>query len=496
MNRKEFLSRVSTGLASFRIDDVSVIFPDHTAQGAGTLELSDDRFGLKLRLAQGVPVPDFRGGLLTRKDFGSAHGVIEHDLKSEVKNLPPYQQHSISNGASTLHYLVDAIELSPSGSDIQTYDQIREMLRRLESAEPQETASAAAEKKEEASDATFSGLLRGFNLIARNGGTTIEERNDFLGKTKSSTSDTQYGDLSDKWEYGLIERGEHLEFHLRLKDGCESPNAEADLIVLHAFLEAIAFIHGQHAWPFTLEFRRDGRLITDRVRPPKIPKKSLHKPFNERIWFNSRVGNIQWDFSANLQMAYNFFYRNDEPAAEVKKLLFLCREAAGEGIHSTISNIALCSLLDSAVNLVFEQKIEKQLTDRLEAFNFARSKLLHVIAEQLATAAHAAKEAWSRFQTIVCNSDFYAAREKFHAVGEYLGLRWEGDWEDIFRFWSRWRPKLVHRGSADDTGEEAVAAHFNVSSRVTGAIHMLVLKLMGYEGVMVSSTFEDQVRRI
>ncbi len=87
-------------------------------------------------------MPEWRGGILTRKDFGSGQGVIEHDLPFKVRNLPPYQQHSINNGASTLSYIVDSIELSPTGSDTQTDDQIREMLQRLESAEPREAAPA------------------------------------------------------------------------------------------------------------------------------------------------------------------------------------------------------------------------------------------------------------------------------------------------------------------------------------------------------------------
>jgi hypothetical protein len=424
MNRQEFIRDVRAGADNFRVDQVGITFPDHAVRGSGTLKLSPEGFSLELRLADGVSVPSWRGGVLTRKDFGSAEGFIEHDLRFEIKNMPPYRRHLQSNGASTLTYHVDAVELAPSGSDTQTYDEIREILRRLESPEEGEAAQMrASSDADEASCVTFSGLLRGFKLIARNGGTTIEERNDFLGTTTTSLSDTQHGDLSDEWEYGLIERGEDVEFHLRLKEASKSRSSEADLAVLRAFLEAVAFIHGQHAWPFTLEFRRDGRLITDRVRQPKIPKRSPHQPFNERIWFNSRVGNIRWNFGTTLQKAYAFFRREDELSAEVKKLLFLCREAAAGDTHRTISNIALCSLLDSAVNLVFEQKVEKQLTERLEAFNFARSKLLHVIAEHIATAAHAAKEAWSRFESIVRNSDFYAAREKFRAVGEHLGLR-------------------------------------------------------------------------
>jgi hypothetical protein len=236
-------------------------------------------------------------------------------------------------------------------------------------------------------------------------------------------------------------------------------------------------------------------MITDRVRPPKVANCSPHQPFNERIWFNAVVGNLQWDFGMALQKAYAFF-REENLTAEVSKLLFLCREAAGGDAHTTISNIALCSLLDSAVNLLFEERIERRRTEAIAEFNDARSKLLGFIAEKIATVGRAGKEAWKRFHAIVTNSEFYTARERFRAVGEYLGLRWEGDWQEIYRFWARWRPRVVHRGTAGNEKEEGIAAEFNVGSRVIGAIHMLVLKLMDYEEIMVSSTFEDQVRKI
>jgi hypothetical protein len=302
--------------------------------------------------------------------------------------------------------------------------------------------------------------------------------------------------LSGDWEYGMIERGEDVEFHLQLKSGRKSADASQDLAVLDAFLKVIAFIHGQHAWPFTLQFRRDHKLITDQVRPPKVAKRSPHQPFNERIWFNAVVGNLQWDFGLALQKAYAFFRQDNQLTVEVSELLFLCREAAGGDAHMTISNIALCSLLDSAVNLVFEEKIEREQTEGVSAFNDARSKLLAFIAENSAKTGRVSEAAWRRFQAIVTNSEFYAAREKFRSVGEHLGFKWEGDWQEVFKFWAKWRSRLIHRGSSRDDDEESVATNFNIGSRVIGAIDMLVLKLMGYEGAMVSSTFEDAIRKI
>jgi hypothetical protein len=498
MDRKKFIEQVRNGAATFRVDDVRVLFPGSELSGSGQIDLSADGFGLDLRLPEGAEAPRMRGGVLTKKDFGTLEGVIDHDLRFEVKNLPRFHEYSSHNGRLTLRYDLDSIELSPTGSDIQTYDQIRRRLELLESVEalpdngPHEIASS---KGKEASNVTFSGLLLGFKLIARNAATHFEERNDFLGTRTSTQSDTQCGRLSDDWDYGLIQRGEHVEFHLCLRDGRKSTDADQDLVTLDAFLKAIAFIHGQHAWPFTLEFRRDHRLHTDRVRPPRIAKRSPHQPFNERIWFNSVVGNLKWDFGTALQKAYAFFRKKNAVSDEVSNLLFLCREAAGRDANMTITNIALCSFLDSALNLVLKEHVEIGGAERAAKFNDARSALLDFVSLKI-TPTTSEDDPWMRFGSIISNSEFAAAREKFRAVGECLGLQWDGGWGEIYKFWAKWRPRIVHRGTVGSDSEEEIAAEFNIGSRVVGAIHMLVLKLMRYEGIMVSSTFEDQFRRI
>lgn len=498
MDRKQFIELVRSGSASFRVDGVTISFPDTEISGDGTLDLTDRGFELHLRLPSNANPPKYKGGVLTRADSGLMRGVIDHDLAFEVKNVFPSFHYSTHNGRTTMRYRIDAIELAAVDLDTQTYDQIQRRLAQLESAETEfdSDESIFAERGFNASKVTFSGLLLGFELIARNAGTETKKKNPFFGESTSITSDTQYGALSSEWEYGLIKRGEDVEFDLRLNEGAKSVDPNNDLKALKAFMESIAFIHGQHAWPFTLEFRRDHKLITDRVRPPKVALRSVHQPFNERIWFNSVVGNVQWDFNTALSKVFTFLGAQNELTAEVTQLLFLIREAAGRGTHTTITNIAMCSLLDSAVNLVFEEKIQRRQTEALNTFSQARSELLAFIKNQSKGANSPKNQTWDRFEAIIKNAEFYAAREKFRLVGEYLELKWEDDWQEIFRFWSKWRPKLVHRGSGGDDSADSVAEQFNIGSRVVGAIHMLILKLMGYEGLMVNSTFEDKVRII
>jgi hypothetical protein len=144
MDRKEFIEHVRRGSGKFRVDEIKISFPNVEVRGSGVLEVLEHRFRLHVRLPNGAIPPEMPRGVVSQKEFGALQGIIEHDLSFEAKNVPPHHQHSGHNGRSTLRYNLDAIELSPVGSDNQTYEEIRRSLERLESSEAtQETTSEA-----------------------------------------------------------------------------------------------------------------------------------------------------------------------------------------------------------------------------------------------------------------------------------------------------------------------------------------------------------------
>ena len=101
----------------------------------------------------------------------------------------------------------------------------------------------------------------------------------------------------------------------------------------------------------------------------------------------------------------------------------------------------------------------------------------------------------ARFRRILETAHYWSTREKIRAVVEHLGLAWEGDWEVLYCFWAANRGGLVHRGSKK-CDDDDIAIEFQVQSRIAGAINMIILKLMGYGGIVNSSVFEDQFKRI
>ena len=84
---------------------------------------------------------------------------------------------------------------------------------------------------------------------------------------------------------------------------------------------------------------------------------------------------------------------------------------------------------------------------------------------------------------------YWHTREKFQAVVDELGLKWSTDWEDLYKFWDKWRNPIIHRASRSTT--ERDFATFKIQSRIAGAIYLLVLRVMGYKGIAIKSVFED-----
>jgi hypothetical protein len=93
--------------------------------------------------------------------------------------------------------------------------------------------------------------------------------NDFLGKSSSTLRDTLRGAF-DEFEYALVERDEDCDVHLRLKEGAViSPCVFRN--TFSALLRAVAFVHGQHAWPQWERVKTDSRVLHELASAPCSP---------------------------------------------------------------------------------------------------------------------------------------------------------------------------------------------------------------------------------
>jgi hypothetical protein len=415
----------------------------------------EGRFEFTVTLPDGMEPPELRTGSYIQKDFWRMTGIIEDELSFFIPSLPPVSRVHSRNGKISLGFHTNAIEMSPLGFDELSYDELEALLYRDEEAEePVQEVKEPAPKDSNECSIEFSGFFRGLELIARNGGTDTIEKNDFLGERKSSALDTTFGSLSENLEFGLVKRVDGVDFHLRSKTGYKSAGKEKDIQIFDAFREAIGFLHGMHPWPETIQYRRDHRLLMDRIRTSEKLAISPHKAFSERIWYNVRVGNCSWDYVATLALAFHFFRQDSPLSREVRQLLFLAREACRKEVHSRISCIAICSLLESLINAVYESA-----------------------------------------PGFVAPPRRPPAKERFQSVVDRLALKWAGDWDGLFEFWRINRNGLVHRGSDPKIGDSG-GNDVSVESQIGGAINILILKLMGYSGIVCSSVYEDKFKTI
>ncbi len=335
-------------------------------------------------------------------------------------------------------------------------------------------------------------MIRDYALLFADQCTQILEQNPFLGERKTIEGNTFIGENSD-WDFGLVRSGPDLCVHMRSKptiaDACE----QEDQALLHVFLEALALVHGQHAWPFSIEHRRDCRLVLDRVHLREGAVPSLHRPFSEGLAYPTPPN--QWDFGSTLGQAYSFFRQRSNFSEEVSRLLYLARESGKPGVPDRIAALAICSLLESLVRLVYDDRIiPLRKTSEAEAFSEAKKKVAAHIESCRASGVD--PEAYDRLLRIVTSAQAARIEDQFMAVLDHLGLLPADWWEEIVALWKETRHPLSHRMASGDDSEENVKNNMMARSRLAGAINCIVLRLIGYSGPVRLSAFEDKYGRI
>jgi hypothetical protein len=340
-----------------------------------------------------------------------------------------------------------------------------------------------------AEDVEISGLLEDYKLIAPEKTTDVVEQSAFFGETTRWRRDTAEGQLAGNWCYGLIQRGNDLEFVLRKED--VPSHFDEEQKITEAFLASIAFFHGQHARPIWMRHRRNGVYALDWVENPRPVARSAHRPFNERIAHNALVGQIDWNFNKSLRCAFNFFVTKTDLVEEMVDLLRQTRDATAGTEHKKINNIVVCALLESAINAIYEARVSPKESPLKIAFDRERDSLvLQLDQQQTNCSDDVGKEALDRLRRRVANVSFEHTRERFRAVVEELGLKWPSEWEDTYAFWAKWRHRVIHRGSRSIAPDD-FAVDFKIESRIAGAINLLILRLMDYKGIAIKSIFED-----
>lgn len=516
MNKQEFIKATRLDGKHFRADSVTIDTGKDELSGYGIVRVAKGQFVIEVTLDEATKAPKLPTGFWGRSDFWKIRGVIEGGIRFLVYDLPSCSSEHWGEEEGkrvTLTFSTNHMELEPSGLERLTDHEISEMLDKQKTQRLPQSADIPAESRAARPEAAaksqtspvqaqapdvevwFDAVILDFKLIAHNGGTHITEKNDFLGERSRSSQDTFQGEMQE-WKFGLIQREGDLDVHLRSKTSYRSEGEDQDQRRFQAFLDALAFTHGQHAWPFSVEHRRDGKLIRHRVHLHNTVARTPHAPFAERLALNAAVGKLSWDFQRVLQTVYAFFCLDSKLSRETTQLLYLCREAGSSNVPNRITLLSLCSLLESLVQVIYAERINSQRLAETTAFDAAKKHVCDELKQKIPKLGDPLASPYQRILTILTNAESTNLRMKFQAVIEHLSLRPEDEWQQLFALWTGCRNPLSHRMAESDDSEASVKQNMVAESNIAGSINCMVLKLMGYSGWVQRSAFEGKYAEI
>jgi hypothetical protein len=497
MNRNKFIEAVRRDGESFRADRILIKTGKDQIRGKGSIRVSSDTFVLCVTLDDLGNVPSPVNGVFGYSEFWEIEGIIDDQIHFLLRDLPAESStHHGVNPHATLTFRSNLLELIPSGYDLLTRQEIAEKQAAINQPHGNSPTgpSRAHVVLEELPKVTFYAVLTNFKVIGKNGATETIKKNDYLGESNSSELDTCHGELPG-WSFGLIQRGKDAHVYLRSLTCYESPDEKTDLRNFRAFLNAIAFIHGQHAWPFLIEQRRDGKLLKDRIQLNSDVASTPHAPFDDKLTFNSKVGNVDWNMQRTLRTAYSFFASDTKLAREASELLFQFRESTRSGVPARIGLLTLCSLLESLIRAIYEERIEPFAAPATSAFEAAKRQVCQELKLRAAQSPEQS-EAYSRLQRILTEARPLNFRMIYDSVIANLGFQTAERWEDIYKMWSANRHPLSHRMTGKEADEPSGKADSMAESKIAGAINCILLKAMGYSGLMQSCTFADEYLKL
>jgi hypothetical protein len=491
MKPEEFVAMVRSNPDKLRVDRIVVQADERDFQGKGMLKITEENIELQMTLDPGEKAPESRSGVFTKKDCWKLRGVIEDQIEfrcdyvgpggsqSSFHQLTPDGSYDVT---SRIRFDLHPIDLIPNRLDALTTSERRKLFgQREQEPDSNQGKIEPVEKPMSGPKVNFIAKLREYPAFILKGGPEL--KGEMTGYDFTLKKDATNGDVS---------------VELNSKEDYGPPNEADDWRKFQALMDALAFVHGSHAWPYRIEYWRDGRKITDRVTSAKPLPRTHHSPFSEALAFNARTGNLNWDYAGTIKTVAAFFDQDSILRNEVASILFLFREA-DHRVHSEITILAMCTLFENLVQLLFKElKLkEKAIAENpnLALFEESRAELDQFLAKRVQELREKGA-GYERLRNILRSAALFSMREKLQAIVTHFGLKWENDIETVFNTWKTPRNQLVHDASRSGLTEDQIKESILNESRIAGGINILLLKLFGYNGVMRTSVFEEKYRQV
>lgn len=331
-----------------------------------------------------------------------------------------------------------------------------------------------------------SARLVNYELIWCNLDSQTVQENDFLGKSSTTKRDTLRGSF-DQFEYGLFKRGEDCEVHLRLNKGAAiSPRVFRN--TFSALLRAVAFLHGQHAWPQWERIEMSSRVLDEFATAPRILPKTIHTLLTARACANHA------DATSVIEKAVRTFLLADDFSRSLEDYIFVAREAGANETPLQVGTLSLCATFEGLIGLLHKQVCEGESSAQTVEFRRARGILIRYIEEQRMSDASEQRPviAWERFAAIVGSANPVGTADRYRELVNHFQLPWEDKMAKALDSWKSKRSRLAH-GAALQEGKLEDLFH---ASRIAGAMNVLIGATLGYSGFAVLSRIEDQYLRL
>jgi hypothetical protein len=403
-------------------------------------------------------------------------GVIEGDLKFSSNHVTPSGQNSSWRFGGKLNHVqklrFGKINLAPTEFDALSKAKRDKVLQR-----PPTPSSKH-------SSVEFHAVLFDCEQSFLNAATFTRVKNDFLGVDGGGSALDTFIDRSNKYDFALLKREKDIHVHFRSKSQFRSVSREDDWRRFYALLAGVGLTHGFQPWPYRVEFWRAGRKITDQICVPHRLTKTPHAPFDRAIGFVANLGK-KGARNSVVRLAARFFEKQTPLSKELSHLLFLFRESGSASFR--IKTLALCSLLEGAVNLIFDQlKLEEELRRTVPQFD-EYLKLRDGLVKRLRRLATKNKRSpIERLAGSLGAAKEFRVQDKFKAICGHFGLAYDGDMARHLAAWERKRNPLMHGKWKDEDSD------FSDQALIAGAINIFALKLIGYSGRMKFNAFAQE----
>jgi hypothetical protein len=390
MNANEFVALVRKGDGTLRLDDLLLDTHKEQFRGRGMLRISRDQMRFDMTLLDGGKLPAFQSGVFTVRDCWSLTGLIEEELGFRCDRVFPTPSRHSNLCVDRFTFDLSEVELIPAGWDALTNDeadaQRAEIFKRGDVTQPSvasQLAALAARARPTPITSSFHAVLADYPLLTWNASTVKTEENPYFGKSTASTCNIFCGEVAG-WEYALIEdkSGPDLHLHTRCAPGVLSVSEEADRRKFSALLHALAFVHGIHAWPYRIEYWRDGKKVSDSVKSARELARTSHTPFSRGLALARKGQGLVWEMGDPIRLLTTFFEQDTKLSREVGELLARFRES-DDGRHPELTVLALCTQLENLIHLIFkERNLEPWARDRFPAvkkFEEAKQEVMEYV---------------------------------------------------------------------------------------------------------------------